>query len=56
METVKGKKLGVVLNGMPGISGKYQYSYYRYNTTKQLVVKKARKSKEKQAELYTSYQ
>lgn len=56
MIPIKRKRLGVLLNYMPGIGGKYQYSYYRYNTTKQLVVKKARKSKEKQAELYTSYQ
>ena len=46
METVKGKKLGVVLNGMPGISGKYQYSYYRYNNTNQLVVKKVKRTGE----------
>lgn len=46
IESVKGKKLGVVLNGMPGISGKYQYSYYRYNNTNQLVVKKVKRTGE----------
>lgn len=46
MESIKGKKLGIVLNGMPSLTGKYQYDYYRYNNSNQLVIKKVRRTGE----------
>ncbi len=45
-EKAKGNDFGMVLNGMPSLTGNYQYNYYRYSNSNQLVVKKVKKTGE----------
>ncbi len=48
METIKRNRLRIVLNGIPSLTGKYQYNYYKYSNSNQLIVKKLFNKKKEQ--------